>query len=272
MGRPESPVGFAVQEVGMLAAYLRQLRQAVGKTYEELADSALCSASSLKRAARGGERAPAWTTVEDYVTAAGGDLVTAKALHQAAKGAAARARRDARRSMVVPKPQFVRDAADLSGAMRDAYDRAGRPPVREMEDQAGWRLPHSTAHEIVRGRALPYDVRTYIAFLQACEIQEDDLGPWFECWHKVRGERTRTEVNSLLAARGALRPGEELFVHWYETTKKSATGIEIHAVRPLPLPVVPEHRSHHFAGMTLQQVLDLAAQNLAEEGDVGFAA
>ncbi|MGW5739653.1 MULTISPECIES: helix-turn-helix domain-containing protein [Streptomyces] len=256
----------------MLAAYLRRLRQATGKTYEELADSTLCSASSLKRAARGGERAPAWATVEDYVAAAGGDLATAKALHQAAKGAAARARRDARRCVVVPKPQFVRDAADLSGAMRDAYDRAGRPPVREMEEQAGWRLAHSTAHQIVRGRALPNDVRTYIAFLQACEIQEDDLGPWFECWHKVRGERTKTEVNRLQADEGALRVGEKLFVHWYETKKKPATGIETQVVRSLPRHVVPEHPSSRLAGMTRKQVRDAAAQNLAEEGDVGFAA
>ncbi|MER6138311.1 helix-turn-helix transcriptional regulator [Streptomyces sp. NPDC001815] len=279
MGRPESPVDYTVLEVGILAAYLRGLREVVGKTYDELAESTFCSASSLKRAARGGASAPSWAAVSQYVTAAGGDLDEAQAFHTTAEEAAVEARRNARRSSVVPKPQFVRDVADLSGALRDAYNRAGRPSVREMEEKAGWRLPHSTAHEIVRGRALPFDVRTYIAFLEACEIQDEDLYPWFECWLKVRGGRLAALMENLLniGSFSALRPSEKLFVDWYTTTKKPDETV----VKPSVVVAFPErpavvanwrHRWNLFADMTLDEVMGLAAQRAGEEEGVEVAA
>nr|WP_281364849.1 helix-turn-helix transcriptional regulator [Streptomyces typhae] len=170
-----------------MARYLRGLRAAAGLTYDELAKEAWFSPASLKRAARGGARVPRWETVRAYAHACHGSPEEARARYERAEAAAAAAARDARRSTLVPKPQFVRDLADLSGALRDAYRRAGRPPVRQMARQAGPDLPGSTAHAIITAHALPRDVRTYIAFLEACEITGPALVPWFEAWVKVRG-------------------------------------------------------------------------------------
>ncbi|GGR46340.1 helix-turn-helix domain-containing protein [Streptomyces netropsis] len=189
MARPEKAIDYTVVEVGEFAAYLRAQRAASGRTYAGLAEGALCSRATLKRAASGGSRPPDWKTVCEYLHGCGhGDLEEARLLYERALYAAAAAARDARRTTVVPKPQFVRDLGDLSGALRDAYRRAGSPPVREMEYWAGpGRLPHSTAHAVIKGRAVPKTVHTYIAFLEACEITGSALVPWFAAWVKVYG-------------------------------------------------------------------------------------
>ncbi|MBZ4016272.1 helix-turn-helix domain-containing protein [Streptomyces purpurogeneiscleroticus] len=212
MARPEMPIDYTVREVGNLAAHLRTRRAAAGLTYAELAAYTLCSAATLKRAARGGTRPPEWTTVREYVRACGAPEDEARALYVRAHEAAAIAVRTARRSAVVPKPQLVRDLADLSGALRDAYRRAGSPPVREMERRAGpGRLSHSTAHAIITARGLPKDVRTYIAFLESCEISGSSLIPWFAAWAKVRDRGSRQPV--FLAS--TLRPNELLLIEWF---------------------------------------------------------
>ncbi|MBR7677820.1 hypothetical protein [Streptomyces daliensis] len=72
-----------------------------------------------------------------YACACGGEEEEARVWWDRAEQAAARVARDAWRSTVLPKPQYVRDEGDLSGALRDAYARAGRPRIREMERQAG---------------------------------------------------------------------------------------------------------------------------------------
>ncbi|MEV5239556.1 helix-turn-helix transcriptional regulator [Streptomyces cinnamoneus] len=131
MPRPEKPIDYTVPEVGELAAYLRAQRTASGRTYAELAEGALCSQATLKRAAAGGVRPPDWKTVRQYLGLCGhDDLDEARTLHERAQDAATAAVRNARRTTVVPKPQFVRDLGDLSGAMRDAHRRAGCPSVR----------------------------------------------------------------------------------------------------------------------------------------------
>lgn len=276
MARPEGPIDFTVEEVGRLAAYLRELRDLAGKTYEEMAEETLCSVSSLKRATKGGSKVPTWNTVSDFVSATSGDEKAARVLFDQAEQAAAEARRDAKRASIVPKPQFVRDVGDLSGAMRDAYSRAGRPSVREMEMLAGWRLPHSTAHEIVKGRAVPYDIRTYIAFLEACEIQGEHLYPWFESWLKVRGERVATVMKALLNQAAGLRPAETLFVNWYtEKTKKISAPTPDLVLVPAPdLYVV--HGQHRVSALletlTADELMDIAAQKLYEGGGLSSAA
>ncbi|MFJ2008527.1 helix-turn-helix domain-containing protein [Streptomyces chartreusis] len=213
MARPEKEIDYTVREVGILARYLRALRTTAGLTYTELAQQAWFSQSSLKRAAAGGTREPRWDVVCAYASACGGLVGEARALYETAKAAADAAARDARRSTVAPKPQFVRDEADLSGAMRDAYRRAGRPPVRQMERQAGpGRLPSSTAHAIITARALPKDVRTYIAFLETCEITGHALIPWFAAWIRACGSRRRQRVFSTPSS---LLPAEQLFIDWF---------------------------------------------------------
>ncbi|MFH8789167.1 helix-turn-helix domain-containing protein [Streptomyces roseoverticillatus] len=216
MPRPEKPIDHTVPEVGALAAYLRAQRAASGRTYAELAAGALCSQATLKRAASGGVRPPDWEMVCQYVHLCGhGDIDEARFLYERAQDAAVTAARDARRTTVVPKPQFVRDLGDLSGALRDAYRRAGSPSVREMERHAGpGRLPHSTAHAIIRARTVPKYVLSYIAFLEACEITGRALIPWFAAWVKVYGVGRIPPVIIPATA------GEELFILWVITTEQ----------------------------------------------------
>ncbi|MEU3353063.1 helix-turn-helix domain-containing protein [Streptomyces sp. NPDC037389] len=216
MPRPEKPVDYTVPEVGDLAAYLRARRAAAGRTYAELAQGAACSQATLKRAAAGGTRPPDWATVLQYLHLCGHpETGEARALHQRAADAAAAARRDARRTTVRPKPQYVRDLADLSGALRDAYHRAGSPPVRDMEHRAGpGRLARSTAHAIITARTIPKDIRTYIAFLETCEITGPALTPWFTARAKAFGpERIPPAIRPTT-------PGERLFTEWAKKVNK----------------------------------------------------
>ncbi|WP_432182764.1 helix-turn-helix domain-containing protein [Streptomyces sp. NBC_00063] len=186
MSRPEKPIDYTVPEVGALAAYLRHLKRESGKTYAQLEEESGYSASALKRAARGG-RAPAPDdVVAAFARAAGGDLRVARKHFHGAKSAAERAKRNARRSTVDPKPQYVMTRAELGLALRQAYGAAGRPTVRAMAKKGGIHLPATTAHRIVKGLSVPTDVRTFLAFLQACDVYE--LGQrhvWFAAWARV---------------------------------------------------------------------------------------
>ncbi|MFI9311143.1 helix-turn-helix domain-containing protein [Streptomyces triculaminicus] len=222
MPRPEKPVDYTVPEVGDLAAYLRARRAASGRTYAELAQGAVCSQATLKRAAAGGTRPPEWATVHQYLHLCGHpETREARALYKRAVDAAAAARRDARRTTVRPKPQYVRDLADLSGALRDAYRHAGRPPVRDMERRAGpGRLSRSTAHAMITARTIPKDIRTYLAFLETCEITGHALTPWFTAWAKAFGpERIPPAIFPTT-------PGERLFNEWAKKIDKPLLGFE----------------------------------------------
>ncbi|MEU8992834.1 helix-turn-helix transcriptional regulator [Streptomyces sp. NPDC048558] len=222
MARPEIPIDYTVPEVGHLAAYLRTLRNTASLTYAELAASSMCSQATLKRAARGGMREPSWETVRAVVRVCGGHEDEAWSLHCGAKEAAAGERRHARRSTIAPKPHFVRDEGDLSGALRDAYRWAGCPAVREMEREAGpGLLPRSTAHAIVKGRALPRDVRTYIAFLEVCEITRRTLLPWFAAWVKARGEAAGVYRQRVFSV-SSPSPAEKLFIKWAQENVSKA--------------------------------------------------
>jgi hypothetical protein len=254
VARPEKPIDYTVPEVGDLAAYLRGLRDAANLTYAELAARAWFSESSVKRAVRGGAMAPRWEVVVAYVSTCGGSENEARGWYARAKAAAAAAARDARRCTIMPKPQFARDLSDLSGAMRDAYRRAGCPRVRDMEREAGpGRLPRNTAHGVITARALPKEVRTYIAFLEMCEITGRDLIPWFAAWARIRRVSPRQRVFHLSAP----LPSEQLFIEWFNKTQESALAEETVA-----LPVIDGQ----------QRLSTLVELRKSAESEVGIAA
>ncbi|MEV5239555.1 hypothetical protein AB0K89_10650 [Streptomyces cinnamoneus] len=78
-----------------------------------------------------------------------------------------------------------------------------------MERRAGpGRLAHRTAHAIIKARTVPKDIRTYIAFLETCEITGPALIPWFDAWAKAYGTgRIPTVIRRPT-------PGEQLFADW----------------------------------------------------------
>ncbi|WP_405968964.1 helix-turn-helix domain-containing protein [Streptomyces sp. NBC_00988] len=210
MARPETPVDHTVPALGMLAEYLRQLRRTAGHSYDELAVRTNYSAAHLKRAASG-RSLPARPVMLAYVGACTGNLrpslITQIYYSEAVQGVT-QAKRDSRRSSVQPKPQFVRDVADLSGALRDAWAYEGRSGAQRME-LSSRRLPRSTAHAITTGRTVPRDFRQYVAFLQACGINDESLAPWFRAWFKVSGrpsaQAAATTLETLEASYDALQ-------------------------------------------------------------------
>ncbi|MGW4985287.1 hypothetical protein [Streptomyces mirabilis] len=202
MARPEAPIDYTVPELGRLAEHLRAMRYRARLSYADMTLCTAYSAAHLKRAASG-KFLPAAAVATQYALAC---LVNSKdkedkedydaarrvrLLREEAAVAVEQAKRRARGSTVLPKPQYARDLADLSGAMRDAWCRAGKPPARAMEKAVGGHLlPRTTANVISNGRTVPRDLRQYVAFLGACDICGSDLAPWFRAWSKIRGRPT----------------------------------------------------------------------------------
>ncbi|MEV7003872.1 helix-turn-helix transcriptional regulator [Streptomyces sp. NPDC093982] len=195
MARPEAPVDHTVPELGELAEFLRSLRREAGLTYTQLAARTGCSAATLKRAASG-------RALPDMIVAFWYALFCLVARDEElkqevlkvvlvrwrdARESAEKAKRAARRSSVVPKPQLARDEADLSGALRDAWARAGRPSTRAMEKASDGQVPRSTASVISSAHTVPRDFRQYIAYLRVCEIKGSALKPWIRAWFKIVG-------------------------------------------------------------------------------------
>ncbi|MGV9502699.1 helix-turn-helix domain-containing protein [Streptomyces sp. NPDC003642] len=207
MGRPEKPVNCSVPELGHFAEALRAMRHAAGLTYRELAEHTNYSAAQLRRAASG-ERLPRIEVVRQYVKACLPYLdddakrrtfeMEVPSWYGMAAAAVAHAAELSRRSTIVPKPEYVRDEADLSGAMRDAWSRAGRLPSRSIESLSDKQVPRSTAHAICKGRAVPRDLRQFVSFLHVCEIDGAALKPWFRAWFKVFGRPSEKAVADAL--------------------------------------------------------------------------
>ncbi|WP_051901043.1 helix-turn-helix domain-containing protein [Streptomyces aureus] len=191
MGRPEIPVDFTVPERGVFAQYLRCLRKAAGLTYRELAELVPYSAAQLKRAA-GGSYLPPFPLAFAYASVCCArvediDLSRVAQLHAEAQQAVDEHRHKDRGSTVLAKPEFARGAWDLSGALRDQWAYAGRPPFRRIEQETKRWVSRSTAHMIVTARTLPRDLRQYVAFLEACGITGLQLGKWLRAWVRVCG-------------------------------------------------------------------------------------
>ncbi|GAA0452322.1 helix-turn-helix transcriptional regulator [Streptomyces olivaceiscleroticus] len=187
MGRREAPITTANQALAALALWLRAAKAGTGLSYPALAEKAGYHPSNLRRAASG-DRVPSQALVTAYATACGARADHALELWREARYEARRAAQGRRVSRAAPRPELVRDVADLSAGMIELYDKAGAPTFREMEaSKAGQhgRLPHSTVHRIVTKQAIPKCPVQFAAFLQACGVEEDECRPWFEAWHRV---------------------------------------------------------------------------------------
>ncbi|MGD9486036.1 helix-turn-helix transcriptional regulator [Streptomyces sp. TRM70308] len=208
MGRPEAPIDYTIRELGVIAEILRAMRHSAGLSYRDMALRAHYSPAHLKRAASGKrtsfdviaaygracmEAAPDCCADHRFPDMLRVQFFQVAALHELALARIREAARTARVSKVVPKPQYVRDVADLSGALRDIWGRAARPTSRQIEDLSRGQVPRSTAHAITAGRTVPKDLRQYIAFLTACEVSAAALTPWLWAWIKVRGVPTGTQ-------------------------------------------------------------------------------
>jgi hypothetical protein len=88
--------------------------------------------------------------------------------------------------------------ADLIPAMIDLYERAGAPPLRVLEQHAGGhgRLPRTTVHRILHGKATPTK-RQFIAWIEACGvISGRDRVAWLRAWGRTQEAELRKAVGN----------------------------------------------------------------------------
>ncbi|MGI5473334.1 helix-turn-helix domain-containing protein [Streptomyces sp. CA-132043] len=199
MGRREAPITTANQALAALALWLRGIKAESGLSYPALAEKAGYHPSNLRRAASG-HRVPSDAVVVAYATACGARADHALELWREARYEARRAAQGRRISRAAPRPELVRDVADLSAGMIELYDKAGAPTFREMEaSEAGQhgRLPHSTVHRIVTKQAVPQCPLQFAAFLQACGVEEYERQPWMEAWHRVWQTEAQDSTNPM---------------------------------------------------------------------------
>jgi hypothetical protein len=200
-----------------LTALLRALKARCRLTFSELADcaaqdeSAAVSASTLKRAA-GGHTLPQEHVVTAYARACG---ATAEEEREALKRwRAARAeQRGILASLHAPAVRSIRTPADLDAALTAAYERAGAPPLRAVqerattgEDDGSLLLPLTTLWRITRREARPATWKQCMAFLRGCGIHPRRMGPWCEAWHRLHTTALTEQPAPAPAAQRAARP------------------------------------------------------------------
>ncbi|MEU9998150.1 helix-turn-helix domain-containing protein [Streptomyces sp. NPDC050848] len=168
----------------LLVEWMREQRRQAGMTYRDLSSRTRCHATTLQRAASG-ESMPKLGTVLAYARSCDASPETAKSLWKQARYEETRLRSGQR--LPAPRPELIRDFADLGIALEELYRRAGSPPFRSMEERAGGygALPRSTARRIVNRQALPHSVEQFQAFLHVCELPEREQAAWLGAWSRV---------------------------------------------------------------------------------------
>ncbi|MFD4955811.1 helix-turn-helix domain-containing protein [Streptomyces sp. NPDC058451] len=189
MGRPEGPLTGPPHR-RQLARHLRELRAEAGVTYDEMAAVAAVSPATLKRAASGAAL-PKWLTVMHFCIA----CFAAATPHSRPIPKVAEleklwrtARMEERGTLHLknPRPEYIADQADLSHALYALYERAGAPPLRQVQHRGGGplHLPLSTLARIVNRETLPADQKQYLAFLMGCGVPEEQRAKWLAAWKK----------------------------------------------------------------------------------------
>ncbi|WP_443079443.1 helix-turn-helix domain-containing protein [Streptomyces sp. NBC_01724] len=136
MGRRERPIVTNNKALRVLTGWLREQRLRAGQpTYRELAEKAGCHATTLQRAASG-DSVPRLPAVLAYARACDASRLEAKRLWKQARHEETQSVRSGRRP-AAPPPELVRDFADMCAVLQDLYEKAGSPPLRKMETEAG---------------------------------------------------------------------------------------------------------------------------------------
>ncbi|MFJ8078869.1 helix-turn-helix domain-containing protein [Streptomyces sp. NPDC096176] len=185
----------------VLASLLTALRESAGLTYAALAARTArmsVSATTLKRAA-GGIDVPQEATVTTFLRGCDADAFTEQVLMAAWRAARAE-QRGRLASLHAPAVENIRTPADLSAALAAAYEEAGAPPLRVLQERAGIEgtagsslLPMTTAWRITCRKARrPTDWRQCEAFLRGCGITGPRLNPWRQAWDRAQSHTMRS--------------------------------------------------------------------------------
>ncbi|MGW2722413.1 helix-turn-helix domain-containing protein [Streptomyces sp. NPDC001492] len=180
-----------------LTALLRALKDRCQLTFSELAaraahpqDTATVSASTLKRAA-GGHTLPQEHVVTAYTRACGATAEEEREALQLRRAARAE-QRGILTALQAPAVRSIRTPADFDAALAAAYERAGAPPLRILQERATTDgadgtllLPLTTLWRITRREARPTTWQQCSAFLRGCGIHRRRMGPWQEAWQRI---------------------------------------------------------------------------------------
>ncbi|MGW5818047.1 helix-turn-helix domain-containing protein [Streptomyces noursei] len=191
LGRPAKPVANRDRAVGRLAERLRAERVRKGLTYAELAKRTAYHASTLERA-DSGTQIPTLAVALSYAQACG---LGGGEVRQLWREARREERRRTRGDWVgrAPRPELIRNLADLSAALVEIYEATGLLSVRELEARAEvWArrtgnrsLSRSSAHRIITRQVVPRADGQLVPFLMACEVPEHKWPTWVEACNRA---------------------------------------------------------------------------------------
>ncbi|MFM9458333.1 helix-turn-helix domain-containing protein [Streptomyces europaeiscabiei] len=184
-----SPAGAAPERhYARLADHLTALRGAARLTQRAVAETANISRGAVQRA-ESGTAPPTPAVLDAYLRACGAgpaDQDKARRLHAFGRTA----QRGKLRALQAPAPHLVRDARDFSLVLAAAYERAGAPPLRDLDRPGRARVPLATASRIVNRKALPASREQLITFLTVCGIPPAAQRPYLDAYHHVTSQRS----------------------------------------------------------------------------------
>ncbi|MGW1976716.1 helix-turn-helix domain-containing protein [Streptomyces sp. NPDC001889] len=173
----------------LLADCLAGIRRSAGLTFAELAAATGRSVPTLKRAAGRTAPVPKEDTVTAYVRGCGQDSAAEQEALRLWRRARA-AERGILRGLRAPAPALVRNRADLAAALAAAYEDAGAPPLRVLQERGGRAggvpvLPLTTAWRVTQRRCPPGNAEQFEAFLRGCGVTEASMPDWREAWKRA---------------------------------------------------------------------------------------
>jgi hypothetical protein len=130
-----------------------------------------------------------------------------------------------------PALPSVRTPADLAAALAAAYERAGAPPLRVLQERATTDdvdgtllLPLTTVWRITRREAHAVTWPQCQAFLRGCGVHPRRMHPWHEAWKRAQA------VTPAPTERAASAPADD----HYDDHTALAPGLQVFAETAVP--------------------------------------
>ncbi|MFJ9461616.1 helix-turn-helix domain-containing protein [Kitasatospora sp. NPDC101447] len=196
MGRLNSALAEQNKEIGVLAQWLRKLRERSGLTYSQMAQKTTelalpVSIATLSRADEG-RTVPTWPVTEAYTRACGGSVRTAERLWLRADANRPGRRKRGQGMVTVPTSgqalRYITQRCELHFAMKRLWLHARTPSLRELEARAVRdgvsRLPKSTMHGVLAGER-DCTERILVEFVRACGVAPEEEAEWVEALRRV---------------------------------------------------------------------------------------
>ncbi|MFD7834565.1 helix-turn-helix domain-containing protein [Streptomyces sp. NPDC059761] len=186
MGRRSKPVNCTYPRRAELAQALRYFQGQAGLTFEAMAarPGVTVSVATLKRAASG-DTVPKAKTVKEFAAVCGVETLRTDYLLRMRILSRIEDRGVLRR-LRAPTVELIADRPDLSLALAYAYEAAGAPTLREIQENSDnpHALPLSTVGRIVARKTVPADEQQLLAFLHGCGVRDQDAA-WRKAWAKA---------------------------------------------------------------------------------------